>query len=37
MTKVKNLYEKLPETPGVYLMKGKGENILYVGKAGNLK
>ena len=30
-------YEKLPDTPGVYLMKnGRGE-IIYVGKAANLK
>jgi len=34
---MKKLYTSLPETPGVYLMKnGKGE-ILYVGKAGNLR
>src|SRR5579872_2746666 len=30
-------YKKLPETPGVYIMKGADGNILYVGKAGNLR
>ncbi|MDE2018982.1 MAG: UvrB/UvrC motif-containing protein [Patescibacteria group bacterium] len=30
-------YKKLPETPGVYLMKDTGGKILYVGKAGNLR
>lgn len=37
MSSEKNIYEKLPETPGVYLMRGKGSKILYIGKAGNLK
>ena len=32
----KNLYENLPETPGIYIMKGAGGRVLYVGKAGNL-
>ena len=35
-----NLLEKLsrsPEEPGVYLMKDKDRNIIYVGKAKNLK
>lgn len=32
-----NLYEKLPETPGVYIFKGAAHGILYVGKAGNLR
>jgi excinuclease ABC subunit C len=27
----------LPEGPGVYLFRGRGERILYVGKAGSLK
>jgi len=27
----------IPEQPGVYLMKGEGEKVLYVGKAGNLR
>ncbi|MDI6734031.1 MAG: excinuclease ABC subunit UvrC [Patescibacteria group bacterium] len=33
----KDLYKKLPETPGVYLMKNAQGEILYIGKAGNLK
>jgi excinuclease ABC subunit C len=31
------LYAKLPETPGVYLMKDRRGRVLYVGKAGNLR
>ncbi|MEK7195492.1 MAG: UvrB/UvrC motif-containing protein [Patescibacteria group bacterium] len=31
------LYEKLPQTPGVYLMKDARGRVLYVGKAGNLR
>ncbi|MCR4260753.1 MAG: GIY-YIG nuclease family protein [Candidatus Colwellbacteria bacterium] len=31
------LIENVPETPGVYLFKGEGGKLLYVGKAGNLK
>lgn len=34
---MKNLYQNLPETPGVYLMKNAGGIILYIGKAANLK
>jgi excinuclease ABC subunit C len=30
-------YKSLPETPGVYLMKGARGRILYIGKAANLK
>jgi excinuclease ABC subunit C len=30
-------YKKLPEVPGVYIMKDSGGHILYVGKAGNLR
>ncbi len=30
-------YKRLPETPGVYLMKDAAGKILYVGKAGNLR
>jgi excinuclease ABC subunit C len=30
-------YKKLPDTPGVYIMKDGGGHILYVGKAGNLR
>ena len=35
--KLKEKIEKLPETAGVYLFKDKNENILYIGKAKNLK
>ena len=34
---MKNLYDNLPETPGVYLMKNRKGEVIYVGKAGNLK
>ena len=30
-------YKTLPETPGVYIMKDGAGNVLYVGKAGNLR
>ncbi len=30
-------HKKLPETPGVYLMRDAGGHVLYVGKAGNLR
>ncbi len=30
-------YKKLPDSPGVYLMKNKAGKLLYIGKAGNLK
>jgi excinuclease ABC subunit C len=30
-------YKKLPETPGVYIMKDADGRVLYVGKAGNLR
>ncbi len=33
----KSLYEGLPETPGVYIMKSARGAILYVGKASNLR
>ncbi len=33
----KLMYKDLPETPGVYLMHGVNNQILYVGKAGNLR
>lgn len=33
----KNLYKNIPETPGVYLMKNAQGEIMYVGKAGNLR
>lgn len=32
-----SLYKNLPDTPGVYLMRDAKGNLLYVGKAGNLK
>jgi excinuclease ABC subunit C len=32
-----NLYKNMPETPGVYIMKGAKNEVLYVGKAGNLR
>lgn len=31
------ILKKLPNRPGVYLMQGKNETILYVGKSVNLK
>jgi len=34
---MKSLYENLPDTPGVYLMKDASGAVLYVGKAGNLR
>src|SRR3989344_9659982 len=33
----KILCKNLPETPGVYLMKGTRGKVLYIGKAGNLR
>ncbi len=30
-------YKKLPDSPGVYIMKDAGDRVLYVGKAGNLR
>ncbi|MEK7181202.1 MAG: excinuclease ABC subunit UvrC [Patescibacteria group bacterium] len=33
----KNLYQNLPPTPGVYIMKNAKGEILYIGKAVNLK
>ncbi|HOF50228.1 MAG TPA: GIY-YIG nuclease family protein [Candidatus Colwellbacteria bacterium] len=34
---MKKLYENLPDTPGVYLMRNSRGEIIYVGKAANLK
>ncbi len=34
---MKNLYSKMPGTPGVYIMKDAAGRVLYVGKAVNLK
>lgn len=34
---MKTLYSHIPEEPGVYFMKGAKGEILYIGKAGNLK
>lgn len=33
----KKIYSSLPQTPGVYLMKSRAGEFLYVGKAGNLR
>lgn len=33
----KNFFKRLPKRPGVYLMRDAQENIVYVGKAKNLK
>lgn len=35
--RIKNVYNKFPESPGVYIMKDARGRILYVGKAGNLR
>ena len=35
--KMKKLYQNLPKTPGVYLMKDATGWVIYVGKAGNLR
>lgn len=32
-----SLYKNIPETPGVYLMKGSKGRFLYIGKAANLR
>ena len=37
MFNIEEELKKLPNKPGVYLMKDKGDNIIYVGKAVNLK
>lgn len=37
MFKTKIDYKKLPDTPGVYIMKDAEGQVLYVGKAGNLR
>ena len=37
MFDIKEELKKLPKAPGVYLMKDKDDNIIYVGKAVNLK
>ena len=37
MQTAKTLYKNLPESPGVYLMKGVRGKVLYIGKAGNLR
>ena len=37
MFDIKEELKKLPKDPGVYLMKDKNDNIIYVGKAVNLK
>ncbi|MDO7205937.1 GIY-YIG nuclease family protein [Paraclostridium bifermentans] len=35
--KLKDKIQSLPETPGVYFMKDKDKNIMYVGKSKALK
>lgn len=30
-------FQRLPEVPGVYLMRGEGNRLLYIGKAANLR
>ncbi len=35
--KVKKMLSKLPDSPGVYFFRGKGGNILYIGKATSLR
>lgn len=35
--KLKDKVQSLPETPGVYFMKDKDKNIMYVGKSKSLK
>ena len=37
MNIIKDKVKRLPNDPGVYMMKDKDENIIYVGKAKNLK
>ena len=37
MFDLKEELKKLPDKPGVYLMHDKGDHIIYVGKAVNLK
>lgn len=34
---MQKLYKDIPETPGVYIMKNRKGEILYIGKAGHLK
>ncbi|PIR97866.1 MAG: hypothetical protein COT89_02230 [Candidatus Colwellbacteria bacterium CG10_big_fil_rev_8_21_14_0_10_42_22] len=34
---LKDKLKKLPPNPGVYIMKGQKDKVLYIGKAGNLK
>jgi len=36
MSRIKNKLKKLPDSPGVYLMKDKEGNVIYVGKASSL-
>lgn len=36
-TRIKTLYDNFPETPGIYFMKNTAGEILYIGKAANLK
>jgi hypothetical protein len=33
----RDFLQQIPDSPGVYVMRSRAENVLYVGKAGNLK
>jgi len=35
--KLRSILDALPQTPGVYLMKGAGGDVIYVGKASNIR
>lgn len=34
---IKKKLHQVPSSPGIYIMKGAGERVIYVGKAGNLR
>ncbi|HBH12100.1 MAG TPA: hypothetical protein DDX29_03115, partial [Clostridiales bacterium] len=37
MFEIKTELAKVPDLPGIYMMKDDGEQIIYIGKAKNLK
>jgi excinuclease ABC subunit C len=37
MQKIREKIKTFPQTPGLYLMKGQGDKVLYIGKANNLR
>ncbi|MBM4386920.1 MAG: GIY-YIG nuclease family protein, partial [Deltaproteobacteria bacterium] len=37
MNKIEKILKKLPDSPGVYIMRGKEGGILYIGKAKSLR